>query len=127
MDKTSVEICLPWPPKDCSPNARCHWGKKAKAAATYRRACFYDSLNQNIEAMRGPKTFRMAIQFAPPDKRARDDDNLIAMFKPGRDGLADALSVDDQHIKIGAIDIIKPERPGAVYVTLEAMEINAYE
>ena len=30
------------------------------------------------------------VDFYPPDKRRRDDDNVIAAFKAGRDGLADA-------------------------------------
>lgn len=35
------------------------------------------------------------IDFIPPDKRRRDDDNCFAAFKSGRDGLAQALGVDD--------------------------------
>ena len=36
------------------------------------------------------------IDFYPPDRRARDDDNMIASFKSGRDGIADALGIDDK-------------------------------
>lgn len=36
------------------------------------------------------------IDFYPPDKRHRDDDNMAAAFKSGRDGLADALKIDDK-------------------------------
>jgi crossover junction endodeoxyribonuclease RusA len=35
------------------------------------------------------------LDFYAPDKRRRDDDNMIASFKAGRDGIADALGVDD--------------------------------
>lgn len=35
------------------------------------------------------------IDFYPPDKRRRDDDGLLASFKPHRDGIADALHIDD--------------------------------
>jgi len=37
----------------------------------------------------------LAIEFLPPDRRKRDDDNMLAAFKAGRDGLADALGIDD--------------------------------
>ena len=30
------------------------------------------------------------------DRRARDDDNIIASFKAGRDGMAQALGIDDK-------------------------------
>lgn len=35
------------------------------------------------------------IDFYPPDKRKRDDDGLLASFKPFRDGIADAMRIDD--------------------------------
>jgi len=34
------ELTLPLPPKECSPNARTHWARKAKAVRVYRQACF---------------------------------------------------------------------------------------
>ncbi len=39
------------------------------------------------------------IDFYPPDRRHRDDDNMIAAFKSGRDGLADALKVNDKRFR----------------------------
>jgi Holliday junction resolvase RusA-like endonuclease len=38
----------------------------------------------------------LRVTFYPPDRRRRDDDNMIASFKSARDGLADALGVDDR-------------------------------
>ena len=35
------------------------------------------------------------IDFYPPDRRRRDDDGLLASMKAARDGIADALGVDD--------------------------------
>lgn len=35
------------------------------------------------------------VDILPPDKRRRDDDNIIASFKSGRDGIADAIGIDD--------------------------------
>ncbi|WP_263264050.1 hypothetical protein [Pseudomonas sp. RIT-PI-S] len=57
----------------------------------------------------------------PPDGLWRDDDNLLAMFKAGRDGLADAQGVDDS---IFATQIRLSEEimnGGAVRVRIEAL------
>jgi crossover junction endodeoxyribonuclease RusA len=39
------------------------------------------------------------IDFYPPDRRQRDDDNMIAAFKSGRDGLAQAFGVNDKRFR----------------------------
>lgn len=37
----------------------------------------------------------LSLTFCPPDNRRRDLDNLLAACKPGIDGLAMALGIDD--------------------------------
>lgn len=98
MTETNFEhadrVSLPWPPKDLSPNARVHWLKKSKSAKAYRKACWALCKEAKITAPKdGP--IHLWIDFYPPDRRKRDDDNMIANFKSGRDGIADALGVDD--------------------------------
>jgi crossover junction endodeoxyribonuclease RusA len=44
----------------------------------------------------GGEKIALRIVFVPPSRRRYDDDNLLASFKAGRDGLADALGVDDR-------------------------------
>jgi len=60
----------------------------------------------------------LVIEFAPPDRRSRDDDNLIASFKSGRDGIAEALGIDDArfHTKHS---FSAPIKGGAVCVRIE--------
>lgn len=84
---------LPWPSKDLSPNSRCHWSKKSKAAKAYRAVCHILCRAAGIKAPEGKVL--LSLEFIPPDKRRRDDDNCLASFKNGRDGLADALGIDD--------------------------------
>lgn len=86
---------LPWPPKECSPNfkRRNHWTKYFKHIKKYRSDCFY--LGKTWK----PENFKITITFYPPDRRHRDDDNIIGSFKSGRDGLADAWGIDDRIIK----------------------------
>lgn len=85
---------LPFPPQVLNPNKKTHWGAKHRAAQKYRsdatilaRAAGKPRIENGV--------IHIEITFCPPDNRKRDDDNMIAAFKSGRDGLADAWGVDD--------------------------------
>ena len=95
----SLLIQLSWPAKALSPNhrSRSHW-PRTNALKAARKEGYLSTL----EAMGkggAPKwsnpRFAFVITAYPPDRRARDDDNLIASIKPFRDGIAQALGVDD--------------------------------
>lgn len=93
-----MKITLPWPPKELSPNARIHWAKKAKASRAYRNECFMLARVAGIEAKwDGP--IHLWVTFYPPDRRRRDDDNVYASFKAGRDALAEAMGIDDNRFR----------------------------
>ena len=89
-----MKIELPYPYKELNPNKRLHWAAVSKVKAIYRVACA-----GLTRAAIGRATFTapvsISITMYPPDKRRRDDDNAIASFKSGRDGVADAIKVDD--------------------------------
>lgn len=89
-----MEITFHFPPKELNPNRRLHWAAKAKFAKAYRLECFIIAREAKA-AVDWDGDIHLFIDFWPPDKRARDDDNTAASFKSGRDGLADALGVDD--------------------------------
>lgn len=91
-----MKVTLPWPPKDLSPNARVHWAVKSKAAKAYRAACYALCKEAKLQKPETEGRLHLWIDFYPPDRRHRDDDNMIAAFKNGRDGVADALRVDDK-------------------------------
>lgn len=94
----SMHIDLPWPDKDLSPNARKHWRVVAKAKKSYRHACWALTYAARPRiGWVGP--VHLWIEFIPPDRRLRDDDNMIASFKSGRDGIADALGIDDRRFR----------------------------
>lgn len=113
-----IELRLPWPPKELSPNARVHWSKRSKAAAAYRRECAWLVRAAGIKA---PDSERIAlwIDFFPPDKRQRDDDNLLAAFKAGRDGIADALDINDK--RFVSHPFVQTETGGFVRVRITGM------
>ncbi len=56
------------------------------------------------------------IDFFPPNRARRDDDNAIAAFKAGRDGIADALKVDDARFQI--VPVMHREARACVVVTV---------
>jgi len=60
----------------------------------------------------------MAYTFCPPDKRARDLDNVLAAMKAGNDGLVDAMGIDDSRwgLSVQWGEVVKG---GEVRVTVE--------
>lgn len=99
-------ITLPWPDKSLSPNARKHWAALAGAKKKAREAAHYATLEAlGVRAgdarasLAGEGRIALTVTFYPPDKRRRDDDNMVAAFKASRDGIADALQVDDRRFR----------------------------
>ena len=115
-------IVLPWPDKRLSPNARLHWAVKAAAKGKARTdACRLTvcavplSVKKSLRAVDLP--IPITVTFYPPDKRHRDDDNMVGSFKSLRDGIADALGVNDRRFRPHYI-FAEPEKPGRIEVVL---------
>ena len=94
-----MRIILPWPPKALNPNSRQHWSTLAKAKKEYRHACGWSAKDQGAAEIVAKK-LTVSLEFFPPDRRARDTDNMLAAMKSGLDGLADVLGVDDRSWKL---------------------------
>jgi crossover junction endodeoxyribonuclease RusA len=90
------ELILPFPPRILNPNNRSHWREKAKAAKAYLETCFYLAKQAGWFGVEFTARVHLWIDFFPPDKRAYDDDNIAAAFKSGRDGIAQALGINDK-------------------------------
>jgi len=91
-----LELQLPWPPTQLSPNARLHWALTYRAKAKYRDSCWGMVRAQTSATLREKTEYMLELRFVPPDRRSYDRDNLIARMKAGLDGLADALMIDDK-------------------------------
>lgn len=111
------QVLLPWPPKVLSPNARTHWATRSRAAKNYRAQCHWIAKRDGLMAPAG--RLLLVIEFMPPNRARRDDDNLIAAFKSGRDGLADALRVDDSLFVTQCMLSDEVHPGGAVRVTFK--------
>lgn len=120
MKKQGMTLILPYPPHALSPNARVHWSERSRYAKRYLRECFVVAYNAGLNAPSG--RILLGLEFYPPSNRRRDDDNLIASFKAGRDGLALAMGIDD-HVFVSAARICQPAPPrGYVRATLSALD-----
>lgn len=95
MDKLTIE--LPWPSNKLSPNHKKRW-EKIRAVASYRHDCYYCTKEQIKTPLKWNKV-GIHWKFYPPAKYNYDDDNLEGRMKSGRDGIADAIKVDDKHFK----------------------------
>lgn len=118
-------IVLPWPDKRLSPNARIHWRAKTKPKAQARAdgayatfAALNGGLREARAALHGDGPIALTVTFYPPDRRHRDDDNMIGAFKHLRDGIADALAVNDRRFRPHYV-FAEPEKPGRVEVVID--------
>jgi crossover junction endodeoxyribonuclease RusA len=114
-----MNVTLPWPPSGLSPNARLHWSKVAKLKKQLRSAWWAQAVEQG--AIKLPDApINVTLTFYPPDRRARDVDNMLSACKAGLDGLSDAIGVDDSKwtLTINKADTIG----GMVKVSIESMK-----
>lgn len=114
-----IELVLPWPDKALSPNGRVHWAVKAGAAKKARFAAGMITRCAGWHKATLPAgRLHLWITFHPPTKRLPDDDNMLSRFKPMRDGIADALGIDDKRFVSHPYVSDKPHKGGEVRVRM---------
>jgi Holliday junction resolvase RusA-like endonuclease len=93
-------LTLPWPNRTLHPNARVHWRMLAQAKKQAREQAFWLARKAGLDSESVPEQGRLHcyLDFFPPDRRRRDDDGLLASMKAARDGIADALGIDDHRL-----------------------------
>ena len=101
-----MKITLPLPSSKLSPNARTHWRSKSgltKAARERARLAVLSLCPGFIAA-------GYSMAFFWPDRRRRDDDNAEASCKAYRDGIADALGMDDHKLPKALLSTFEVDR-----------------
>jgi crossover junction endodeoxyribonuclease RusA len=101
-----MQVTLPYPPRELSPNSRCHWRAKARIGKDYRRTVFYLCREANLSVAFNGKV-HIALHFYPPDNRRRDMVTMVASCKFLLDGLAEALKINDERFVIHPALFIK--------------------
>jgi crossover junction endodeoxyribonuclease RusA len=94
-----LTVTFVWPFQELSQNARKHWAVVAKAKKQYRALCGWAAKEAGAKKITAD-CLRVHLEFYPPDRRKRDEDNMVAAMKSGLDGLADALGVDDSIFRL---------------------------
>lgn len=114
-------IILPWPPKILGGNGRGHWAAKHKAVKAARAEAAKATLAAGCK-LSNPVTVYLHVKFIPPGNYNYDDDNLIHRFKAYRDGIADALRLDDFHFKTIPELCQSEGKPGRMEVLVTEVE-----
>lgn len=114
----SLFLTLPWPKPILSPNARAHWRDLAREKARFRESSRLATLLALKRRRPLATDIYVSLYFTPPDRRAYDQDNLLARMKAGLDGVAEALGVDDSRFRFTHLEILGPQRPPMVRVHL---------
>ncbi len=94
-----MNIVLPYPDKALSPNSRCHWSQKAKAAKKARSDAFYlaRAAGMNKSAFADYEhRLHFWIDIYAKTKNYPDADNMLSSLKSALDGIADALELNDR-------------------------------
>lgn len=95
-----MNLVIKWPPAELNPNSRTHWSTKGRIAAAYRQYCYDVAKQQPAMEIAPGLDIVVRTTFSPPDRRNRDVDNMLASFKSGLDGIAEALGVNDSRFRI---------------------------
>src|SRR5690242_15246085 len=121
----TLTVTLPLPDPLLTLNVRMHWAAKAREVARQRydaRIGTYAQLPEYLPAwVTVGGRIRLDVEVRPrPRMKRLDDDNCWAALKSYRDGIADALLVDDRVFVIGTLTWAR-ERTGELVVTLTAI------
>lgn len=97
-----MHVTLPFPPKELNPNSRLHFMKVARIKKRYRQTCWAlaKEAGFNSTSLAGCEAASVHLSFYPPDRRHRDQDNMLAAMKSALDGLAEALHFNDRGFKV---------------------------
>lgn len=125
----AVIIIRMLPPRECSPNVRVSWRRRAKAVAEFRaealKAAQYEA-TEAVSAFCGytlPVRLNAEISWCCGRKRL-DDDNAKASLKPLVDGISDWLWFGhDDHVTIGTV-VQRTGGDGMVTVTLKGESVG---
>lgn len=120
----ALVIVLPIPARRISPNGRGHWRPKARLTRAARtKAAFLtkQAIGETFHArgLRVPAFTGYSLAHYFPTAQQRDDDNADAACKAYRDGIADALGINDRDLrKIRVSTIAKDAGNPRVEITL---------
>lgn len=112
-------IRLPWPDRMLHPNARPHWAVKSTATKAARHNAQLLALEAKWNRLELPEgRLHLFWDFYPPSRRRFDDDGLLSSMKAARDGIAEALGIDDNRFVSHPMRHDEIRHGGEVYVRI---------
>ena len=94
------------PDPGLSPNARKHHMARHRLVKAARKAAYFETLNgrtwSEMPNVQPPLALHILIAW-PSKRRIADDDNAIGSAKAYRDGIADAMGVNDRDMRVASI------------------------
>lgn len=96
-------------------NVRCHWATKMRRVKAQRSAAGLVAAGVFVKLGR---PFPLEVTLCRIAPRALDDDNLRGALKAVRDGVADALGVDDRDCRVSWAYQQRRGAPGAYSVEI---------
>lgn len=110
-------ITVSWPPASLGGNSRAHHINRWRDGKKMRREAWAAMLEAGYKATK-LDSIAIHVRFYPPTKHAYDDDNLLMRFKPVRDGIADALQIDDNKFRVSHETCASEGKPGRIEIDM---------
>jgi hypothetical protein len=92
-----MQMRFPWPNPRLSPNRRIDRRSLIADRQQAREIGFWITKDAGLELPAVPLELKLTLH--PPDKIRRDDDNVYSAFKSYRDGIFQALELDDKLVR----------------------------
>lgn len=120
-----LPLMLSWPASVLSPNSRAPWQRVRGARREQRHEAKMITLAgirpARRHALAKAGRLKLHLEFVPPNRRARDADNLLAACKGAIDGIADAIGLDDRYFVV-SFELLEPAKKAhGVRVRVEAV------
>lgn len=111
----SITLSLPYPPTAISPNAargQSRWAamRKGQEVKAHRKLAQSAMLRAIEESHFSAEFVGYSLDHFTPTIRPKDDDNADGSCKSYRDGIADALGMDDRQLKKVALSSTQKDR-----------------
>jgi crossover junction endodeoxyribonuclease RusA len=108
---------FPYPNKKLSSNSRISHQWLTKERQEARETGFFLAKQARL-CFDGKRKLEMKMIICPPDRRKRDNDNVVTAFKSYRDGIFTALNLDDSLVHRLIVERGDMEKKGCIYVSL---------
>ena len=120
-----MNFVIDWPDRRLFPNARVHWAVKASKVHDARAraqiqamSCLETISDDERNWLQSDSKLPYGLVIVPPDKRHRDEDNVIASLKSSLDGIATGLGVNDSRFRLSWIRWAEPSKMAHIVVAL---------